>query len=131
MALDLLKWLGLVEKKSNFVRGERLQSKKIAKTVRHVKRDWARTSGALIIEDSPRNANPRGSGLDAVHQHHSFFGIDFAQAYLDDFRRSRLHRAAHVLGLDGHFAMPRSIRTESETRFGRPRSKIPFIAARM
>ena len=36
MALDFLKWLALIEKKSKLVRGKRFQSQEIAKTGRHI-----------------------------------------------------------------------------------------------
>src|SRR5579859_5333957 len=96
MALDFLKRLALVEKKSKFGRGERLQSQEITKAVAH---------NFSAIEIRSQYSWKPWALFYPVHQDHAFFRVNFAQANFDNFGVAGLYVAADVLRFDGHLAV--------------------------
>ena len=94
IALDGLKGPALVEKKSEFVRGERFESQKVAESEKsHL--HFLMIARKILFQ----------LRLLAVDENDALFVVNLAEAHFDDFGVAGLHGAADELGFNGHFAM--------------------------
>ena len=121
MALKFLKGLGLIENKTDLLACEVLRCRASV------------TNAAALISlfGAARRRLSRGRLGDAVHDHNAFLAIDFLKADFHHFRVASLYRSADEGGFDGQLAMSAVHQHAEANAPGRPRSKRPFIAARI
>src|SRR5215472_3133587 len=123
MLLDFLERFALVEKKSEFVRRERFESEQIAEAVSqcpHSNHKSVRILKRKPLNYSTRSTSTTRSSLSISRRRTSIISVSLVWTLRPIYCASM-----------GISRWPRSISTQRRTRFGRPRSKRPFIAARI
>src|SRR5258708_38634192 len=120
MLLNFLKGLALIEKKSEFVRGERFEGQQIAEVVTQCPFSDVEPRQQTFQIYSTRSTSTTRSSLSIPRSRTSIISVSLVCTLRPMYCAS--------IGIS---RCPRSISTQSDTRFGRPRSNSPFIAARM